>query len=62
MSPITPSAASCTATMNSVEPRMSDWMWPSPSPLKKKKRKRAQMTAEISPTTIAAAVNTRSGS
>ncbi len=48
MSPSTPSAANCTATMNSVEPRISDWMWPSPSPSTKNQTKRAQMTAPTS--------------
>jgi hypothetical protein len=49
--------------MNSVEPRMSDWMCcPGSSEKKKKYRKRAQITAPIRAKNAAAARNTRSGS
>src|SRR4051794_32496219 len=48
--------------MNSVEPRINDWMWPRPSPEKKNQRKRTQITAAASATIPETTRNTRSGS
>ena len=42
---MTPSAASCTATTNSIEPSTTDWTWPAPSPWTKRMKKRPQTTA-----------------
>ena len=48
--------------MNSVAPRISDWMWPSPSPSMKNQANRTQSTTPKRATNAAAATNTRSGS
>ena len=57
-----PSAASCTATTNSIAPSTTDWMWPAPSPWTKSTKNRPHTTAATSATTAAAIRNTRSGS
>ena len=48
--------------MNSVEPRISDWMCPVVSPWMTNTRKRTHQKAPASAVRIAATRNTRSGS
>ena len=62
-SPITPSAPSSIAALNSTAPTISDWMWPAtPPPVMKSMRKRTKNAKAATPITSAPPQNTFSGS